>query len=228
MQYMQKQIAVLNKSDINSAIDGANLLYGEYLIDEFVTRTKVKSQMEKTYGGFAEKEGLTLFNPNKYLLKYTSVYRNTPVSGNQDLYETDSVPFLQMVLAGNMTLVAPYANDSFYAKIDLLKCIEYNVYPSFILTETDNLDLTKTTIADKSSTRFNDWQETIKESYVFVQEVLENVEGQQMIKHERLSDTIFKVTYESGSIYINYGDEDYTLDNGTTVPTESGLYVPEV
>ena len=176
----------------------------------------------------AEKEGLTLFNPNKYLLKYTSVYRNIPISGSQDLYETDSVPFLQMVLAGNMTLFAPYANDSFYSKIDLLKCIEYNVYPSFVLTEADNLDLTKTTISDKSSTRFNDWQETIKESYVFVQGVLEHVEGQQMVKHERLTDTIFKVTYESGIIYINYGDEDYTLEDGTVISAENGLYVPEV
>jgi len=228
MEYLQKQLEILSGNDINSAIDGASLLYGEYLVDEFISRTDVMKNLEKTYKKMAGKEGLTLFNPNKYLLKYTSVYRNTPISGSQDLYETDSVPFLQMVLAGNMTLFAPYANDSFYSKIDLLKCIEYNVYPSFVLTEVDNLDLTKTTIADKSSTRFNDWQETIKESYVFVQGVLEHVEGQKMVKHERLTDTIFKVTYESGTIYINYGDEDYTLEDGTVIPTENSLYVPEV
>lgn len=228
MEYLQKQLDVLSENKIHSAIDGANLLYGEYLVDDFISRTDVMKNLEKTYKKMAGKEGLTLFNPNKYLLKYTSVYRNTPISGSQDLYETDSVPFLQMVLAGNMTLFAPYANDSFYSKIDLLKCIEYNVYPSFILTEADNLDLTKTTIADKSSTRFNDWQETIKEAYGFVQGVLGNVEGQQMIKHERLNDTIFKVTYESGSIYINYGDDDYALEDGTVIPTENGIYVPEV
>lgn len=228
MEYLKKQLDVLNENGISSAIDGANLLYGEYLVDDFASRTEVMSKLEETYQSFAKKNGLTLFNPNKYLLKYTSVYRNTPISGSQDLYETDSVPFLQMVLAGNMTLFAPYANDSFYSKIDLLKCIEYNVYPSFVLTEADNLDLTKTTIADKSSTRFNDWQETIKESYVFVQGVLEHVEGQNMVKHERLTDTIFKVTYESGAIYINYGDEDYTLEDGTVISAENGLYVPEV
>jgi hypothetical protein len=176
MEYLKKQLDVLNENGISSAIDGANLLYGEYLVDDFASRTEVMSKLEETYKSFAKKDGLTLFNPNKYLLKYTSVYRNTPISGSQDLYETDSVPFLQMVLAGNMTLFAPYANDSFYSKIDLLKCIEYNVYPSFVLTEADNLDLTKTTISDKSSTRFNDWQETIKESYVFVQDVLERSE----------------------------------------------------
>ena len=49
-----------------------------------------------------------------------------------------------------------------------------------------------------------------------------------MVKHERLTDTIFKVTYESGSIYINYGDEDYTLEDGTVILAENGLYVPEV
>ncbi|MBQ8804049.1 MAG: hypothetical protein IJZ53_10465 [Tyzzerella sp.] len=228
MSYFADQMDVLAENGLDAAIDGANLLYGEYLVDEFVSREETKAQLSKTYADLAEEGGLTLFNPNDYLLKYTSVYRNTPVSGSQDLYETDSVPFLQMVLSGNMTMVAPYANESFYSKIDLLKCIEYNVYPSYILTETDNLDLTQTTIDDLSSTRFNDWQETIKESYFFVSEVLQNVEGQQMTKHQRINSTIFAITYETGTVYVNYGDADYTLGNGTVIPAENGMFVPSV
>lgn len=48
---------------------------------------------------------------------------------------------MQMVLSGRMTLAAPYANDSFYSRTDLLKCIEYNVVPSFLLTQEANQDL---------------------------------------------------------------------------------------
>ena len=46
-----------------------------------------------------------------------------------------------------------------------------------------------------------------------------------MLKHERLSQTVFAVTYESGVIYVNYGSTDYTLENGTVVSAESGSFV---
>ena len=225
LKYLERQAKEVRDNHLDITVDGANLLYGEYLVDDFISRTKTQAYLEEAYGKLAKGSGLTLFNPNAYLLKYTSVYRNTPVSGNQDLYETDSVPFLQLVLSGNMTLISPYANESFYSKIDLLKCIEYNVYPSYILTEADNVELSKTTLADRSSTRFDDWKPTIEESYFFVSEVLKNVEGQQMLKHERLTQTVFAVTYESGVIYVNYGNTDYTLENGTVISAESGSFV---
>lgn len=226
LDYLAAQKKTIEDSEFSLVIDGANLLYGEYLVDEFASREETKELLQDAYAGFAKNEKLTLFNPNQYLLPYTSVYRNVPVSGSQDLYETDSVPFIQMVLSGNMALVAPYANESFYSKIDLLKCIEYNVYPSYLLTETENVELVDTTLADRSSTRFNDWQATIEESYFFVKSVLKEVEGQQMLKHERLNETIFAVTYESGTVYVNYGDEPYKLESGTEVPAENGIYVP--
>lgn len=226
MEYLQKQANVLKEHGLAMAIDGGNLLYGEYLVSGFVSREDMKDRLAASYQNMAGEGGLTLFNPNQYLLKYTSVYRNTPVSGSQDLYETDSVPFLQLVLSGNMTMIAPYANHGFYSKIDLLKSIEYNVYPSYLLTEADNLDLAQTTLADESSTKFTNWEATIEASYQFVTEVLKQVEGQRMLNHTRLNETVFAVTYENGTIYVNYGAADYTLEDATVIPAENAMYVP--
>jgi len=226
MEYLQKQLEVVEDYGLQMAIDGGDLLYGEYLSGSFVSREDIKTRLSEIYGEIATEEGLTLFNPNQYLLKYTSVYRNTPVSGSQDLYETDSVPFLQMVLSGNMTLIAPYANDGFYSKIDLLKSIEYNVYPSYLLTEVDNVELVDTTLCNESSTKYTNWKATIEESYHFVSDILEQVEGQKMLKHERINESVFAVTYENGIIYVNYGASDYDLGNGTVIQAENALYVP--
>ena len=228
MEYLQNQLDVVEGYGLEMAIDGGDLLYGEYLVSDFVSREEVKNRLIEIYGTMASKEGMTLFNPNQYLLKYTSVYRNTPVSGSQDLYETDSVPFLQLVLSGNMTMIAPYANDGFYSKIDLLKCIEYNVYPSYLLTEADNVDLVNTTLADESSTKFTNWRATIEASYHFVSDVLKQVEGQKMLAHERLNECVFAVTYENGVIYINYGATDVTLEDGTIIPAENVKFVSTV
>ena len=225
MQYLQEQLEVVENHGLKMAIDGGNLLYGEYLVNNFVSREDIKAHLMETYGEMAASEGLTLFNPNQYLLKYTSVYRDMPVSGSQDLYETDSVPFMQMVLSGNMTMVAPYANHGFYSKIDLLKSIEYNVYPSYLLTEEDNVELAKTTLCDESSTRFENWQATIDASYHFVTDVLAQVEGQRMLNHQRINETVFAVTYENGVIYVNYGATEYEADNGIVIPAESATFV---
>ena len=226
MGYLKKQAEVLQKHGLALAVDGGDLLYGEYLVSEFVSREDMKNRLAASYQALAAGGGLTLFNPNEYLLKFTSVYRNTPVSGSQDLYETDSVPFLQLVLSGYMTMIAPYANHGFYSKIDLLKSIEYNVYPSYLLTEADNLDLAQTTMADESSTKFTNWEATIEASYQFVTEVLKQVEGQRMLNHTRLNETVFAVTYENGTIYVNYGATDYTLEDATVIPAENAMYVP--
>ena len=226
MEYLQNQMAVLEEHGFQMAIDGADLLYGEYLVSEFASREEIKDRLTEIYGEMAAGGSLTLFNPNQYLLQYTGVYRNTPVSGSQELYETDSVPFLQMVLSGNMTMVAPYANHGFYSKIDLLKSIEYNVYPSYLLTEADNIDLADTTLADESSTKFTNWSATIEASYQFVSGILQQVQGQQMLKHARLDQNLFAVTYENGTVYINYGPADVTLENGTVVKAEYAVYVP--
>lgn len=226
MEYLQNQLALLRNYDLKVAIDGGDLLYGEYLVDNFSSRSEVKDRVTAIYGEMASEGPLTLFNPNQYLLKYTGVYRNIPVSCSQDLYETDSVPFLQLVLSGNMTMVAPYANNSFYCKIDLLKSIEYNVYPSYLLTEADNVDLSKTTLRNESSTRYANWKATILASYEFIADVLAQVEGQQMLKHTRLNESVFASTYENGTIYVNYGAADFMLPDGTQVPAESAKYVP--
>lgn len=226
MEYLQNQLAVVEEQGLEMAIDGGDLLYGEYLVSNFVSREDMKNRLAEIYAGMASSEGMTLFNPNQYLLKYTSVYRNTPVSGSQDLYETDSVPFLQLVLSGNMTMMAPYANHGFYSKIDLLKSIEYNVYPSYLLTQEDNIELADTTLSDESSTRFDNWKATIEASYSFVTDVLEQVEGQRMLKHQRINETVFAATYENGVIYVNYGASEVQLDGGIVIPAESAKFVP--
>ncbi len=226
MEYLQNQAEVLGQYKLPMAIDGGNLLYGEYLVNQFVSREDMKTRLAACYEAMAADGGLVLFNPNQYLLKYTGVYRNIPVSGSQDLYETDSVPFLQLVLSGNMTMIAPYANHGFYSRIDLLKSIEYNVYPSYLLTQADNLDLADTTLACESSTKFTNWEATMKASYAFVTDVLQAVEGQRMLKHTRLNDTVFAVTYEQGTVYVNYGATDYVLEDATVIPAENAKFVP--
>ncbi len=225
LQYLNKQFKVLQKNDIKIDIDGGNLLYGEYLVNNFISREDMKSVIVKAYNNIYNKQkGLTLYSPNEYLLPFVSVYRNVPVSSNQEIYITDSVPFIQLVLSGNITLVAPYANENFYSKIDLLKSVEYNLYPSFLLTEEVNIELGKTTLKDRASTCFENWKDTICDVDAFVCDALLKVKGKEMLSHKRLNETVFKVSYENGDIYINYGKDAFEISNGIVVDAENVLF----
>ena len=224
LQHLLKQNDVFTEYKIGTPlIDGGNLLYGEYLTDKFVSRSEVLDQITETFKTLAKEQKLTIFSPNEYLYAYIDQYRNAPMSSSQYLYEDDSVPFLQMVLAGKVTMFAPYANDSFYSKTSVLKCIEYNCYPSFLLTEEDNYEIKKTVIGEYSSTQFDDWKSTIVEIYELIDSVLSQVSGKRIDNHTVIEDGVIAVDYEGGiRVVINYRSEDYNWQ-GTVIPALSAV-----
>lgn len=225
MQTLANQMAMLRQAGLNSfAIDqAAELLYSEMLMGEEQNRTQVMQLVSEKLAALAGTEGLTLYSPNAYAFSVTSVYRDAPMSASRYSFETDSVPFLQIVLSGSMTLYAPYANQSFYTDLDVLKCIEYNAYPSFLLTGGDSSLLSGTPSQEYFSTGFEDWKMTAVSIYQRIDKVLSNVQGQQMLSHTVLQEGVVQITYETGSIYVNYTDAEYQAD-GVTVPAIGAVY----
>jgi hypothetical protein len=139
-------------------------------------------------------------------------------------FQTDAVPFLQLVLSGSMTMYAPYANQSFYTDIDVLRCIEYNAYPSFLLTGADSTALRDTASEEYFSTCFNDWKSMAVNIYNTIDQVLSNVAGEQMLAHCVLQEGVVQVQYPSGSVYINYTQQDVTVD-GVAVGARQAVFV---
>ncbi len=145
------------------------------------------------------------------------------MSASRYSFETDSVPFLQIVLSGAMTMYAPYANQSFYTDLDVLKCIEYNAYPSFLLTGGDSSLLLGTPSQEYFSTGFDDWKATAVSIYTRIAQVLSHVQGQQIQNHTVLQEGLVEIAYETGSIYVNYTDYELQV-NGVTVPAVGAVY----
>ena len=226
LETLVSQVDALRKAGLNSyAIDeAAELLYSEMLMGEEQNRTQVMQMVKQKLAALGGSEGITLYTPNAYAFGMTSVYRDAPMSASRYSFETDSVPFLQIVLSGSMTLYAPYANQSFYTDLDVLRCIEYNAYPSFLLTGGDSSLLSGTPSQEYFSTGFEDWKVTAVSIYQRIDQVLSKVHGQQMLSHTVLQEGVIRVTYETGSIYVNYTDAEYQAD-GVTVPATGAIYV---
>ena len=221
---MEKQAQILKESGIDVAVDQvAAMLYGDYLRNEEVSRSEVMEEVIGSLQGLGKEQKLTLYRPNAYAYSSTGVYRNAPMGSSRYTFETDAVPFLQLVLSGSMTMYAPYANQSFYTDIDVLRCIEYNAYPSFLLTGADSTALRDTASEEYFSTCFNDWKGTAVSIYNTIDKVLSNVQGEQMISHSVLQEGVVQTRYSSGSVYINYTKQEVTV-NGITIGAREAVF----
>ncbi len=224
LEALQRQAPLLMEEGFGLALDDIGyLLYGEYLEDHVVTREEVREQIVSTAAGLAESGKLTMVRPADYLYPYVDSYLSIPMVSSQYLFQTDTVPFLQIVLSGSMNLFAPYANLSFFSGADILKMIDYNCYPSFLLTGKDNYSLRKTASSGYRSTRLEDWNEYIVDAYSLISSILEPVMGQEIESRAVPRRGVAKTTYSSGTIYVNYNTESVEVD-GLEIPGASAVF----
>ena len=211
---------VSKQSDFDVSFDKLGYtLYSDYTRNDAYTRTESKekiidfvSEVSDSVNGF--------YQPNDYLWKYADEIYDMPVSNSQYLYETDSVPFLQMVLKGSVDYYAPYSNRGFYSNNCILKMIEYGMYPSFMLMDADNTELYKTPLEEYYSLNFVDWKETVMQVYDTVNAALSAVEGSEIVDYKVLKVGVIRIDYSNDTaIFVNYTDSDFVSGN-VTVPSE--------
>jgi len=221
---LENQVQILKDKGIDVAIDQvAAMLYGDYLRNEEISRSEVMEEVVSSLQSLEGEQKLTLYRPNAYAYSATGVYRNAPMGSSRYTFQTDAIPFLQLVLSGSMTMYAPYANQSFYTDIDVLRCIEYNAYPSFLLTGADSTALRDTASEEYFSTCFNDWKGMAVSIYDTIDEVLSNVCGEQMLSHRVLQEGVVQIQYPSGSVYVNYTQEEVTV-GGITIGARGAVF----
>ncbi len=198
-------------------------LNSDYADDAEYTRTKLISMYKKSAAAF--KGNTAFYDPNIYFVAQTDDYFDIPIVCSQYLYETDTVPFLQMVLKGSVDYYAPYSNQGFYSQNSILKMVEYAMYPSFLSIYAENSALENTMLSDYFSLNFNDWKANMKDTYEYINGFLSQVEGEQIVDHTAVSEGLVRVTYSSGTkIYVNYGTTDAVTDS-VTVPAQDCLLV---
>lgn len=220
---LQKGLKKLNGFDLVLE-DIGKYLYSDYTINKEIDRVDAKDAIVETIENAEQR--ILLDAENLYLLKYASEIIDIPVSNSQYIYETDSVPFLQMVLRGSVEYYAAYSNQGFYSNASVLKMIEYGAYPSFIVMGADNFSLNDTPLENYFSLNFSDWEDKIYDVYGKVNEALSKVRGAAITEHIVEIEGVYRVTYDNGvQIYVNYNDEDYVTEESVTIP--AGGYIVE-
>lgn len=221
-QYVFEKITKLTEKGIqNFALNEyGSKLYGDLKYGHEFFRSDALKLVEETLEGISKKvNSLYLSNPNDYTWKYVDGILDIPMNCSQYLFETDTVPFLQIVLSGSIDYFAPYVNNSFFSRIDILKMIEYGALPSFLLTWVDNYLIKKTPLWDYPSTKYEDWKVKIIETYKEVSDALKNVRGAKIVDRLVIEPGIVVVSYDNGkSIVVNYTSKTYVLNEQKIKP----------
>jgi len=197
--------------------DVGRLLYSDHTRNGFVSREENRDMIVDVLNAGA------FSTPNQFLWHNTTAFYDIPMVSSQFLFQTDTVPFLQMVLRGSMEFYAPYTNIGAFSRSSLLKMIEFGANPSFVLTASESITLAETPLEDFFTTYYRDWLPSILDMYAELNAALSQVRGQEIIDHIALDYGVAVTVYANGvHIFVNYGR--YPFDCATTgvnVPAES-------
>ena len=151
-----------------------------------------------------------LYQANDYMWNLMDLFLEFPMYSSQFLIFDDTVPFLSIALSNTMDLFGPFANFYPYARDELLRMIDFHVYPSFIATYKSSKYLQDTGLESIYSSQFSDLEHVIVTYYDFVNQALKHTTQANIINRIVLSQGVILNEYSNGAfIIINYLDESY-------------------
>lgn len=199
----KESISKLSKYKITNfnVANMGNLLYADY--DKNVKLGDAIKMYNELLA--STKGNVSLSRANDYLWSNMDEYFDFPMYSSQYLHFDDTVPFLSITLGSLMNIYSSNANFYAYPREELLRLVDFNVYPSFIVTNKSSQKLQKTNLNEIYSSRYVDLKTAIIKYYDFVNEPLQHVIGETLVSRDILEVGVVVNTYSNGvKIIVNY------------------------
>lgn len=209
-KYQKYQLKNINLKSVGE------ILYSYQVGNKTIYREEMILNLKEELNSLSE-YSLGLTKPASFAYQYLDRYYEASYEANSYSYITDYVPFTSLVLSGSLNMYSELLNYVSDLNLVTLKMIEYNLKPSFVVTDNESHNLRYTNYEYLFSTEFSLWEKTIKETYQNLESYLKPVSNELMLNHQFISDGVSKVTYETYVIYINYNNNDVMVE-GVLVP----------
>ncbi|KUK46654.1 MAG: hypothetical protein XD73_0472 [Anaerolinea thermophila] len=185
-------------------------LYSDFKGDSVVNREEMIANYQAL---FFEAIGDTAFyRPNDYLYSFMSAYYDMPITTSGYLYTTDTVPFLEIVLAGYVPYYGTAMNFSSDLEADLLRHADFGVYPTFFLTHEVTAKILNTKSSWIYTSSISQWKQDLEQSYQWLNELLAPVKGQTIVARDVIAQGVVATSYENGKqIIVNYTTKPYEV-----------------
>jgi len=151
----------------------------------------------------------TIYRPMSYAWDAQALL-DLPMYSSEQARLTDTVPLIPYMVAGRRPGFGRAGNFFSNTTNELLRMIDYHLYPAFFVTEASAYQLIDTPSEHIFTSRYQDWQPEIQRQYNFIADALNAVLGHHVVDREILTIGVVKVTYDHGvEIYINYSGDLY-------------------
>lgn len=171
---------------------------------------------------------LGFYHPNDYFFGLAQAYYDMPLGDNAYVYTSQPVPFLPIVLSGAMPYYGTALNFSSNRQDDVLRHVEYGIYPSYFVTHEPTATMLNTPSGWIYSSSYAQWGQQIRETYAWMNALLSPVVGQAIVGHEMLAAGVYATTYANDrKIIVNYTDRPY-VDGALTVGAKDAILVEHV
>jgi hypothetical protein len=212
--------------NLGLAVDGlSNILYSDFRRDSLLGRDDAAESYQALLAAHPGRTGFYL--PNDYVFSQMRAYYDIPVTDSGYIYTSETVPFLEIVLAGYVPTYGPPLNFSADTQTDLLRHVDFNVYPSYFLSHEPTSKIIYTRSGWIYSSAINQWEAEIERAYAWLNNLLGPVQGQPIVARAILAEDVFATTYANGrQIIVNYGLRPF--QDGATVVNGRDAILREV
>jgi hypothetical protein len=205
------------KAGLGLAVDGlGSNLFSDFKRNHVLNREQAIGEYQALMEGAGSRTGF--YRPNDYAFGAMRAYYDMPLSNSGYIYTTDVVPFLPIVLAGYVPYFGRALNFSSNTQDDLLRHVDFGVYPSYFLTNDITAKILNTPANWIYSSSYGQWSGPVKQTYQWMNALLAPVKGQAIVGREVLQPGVVATRYANGKeIIVNYTTQAYTT-GGATVP----------
>lgn len=201
--------------------DIGSILSADYNPKALVTREQVKQmnietlKEAKAAGQLVQvKEGFD------FTLPYVDRITDMELIGTRYSLIDASVPFYQIALHGHVEYMGLPINITADWETELLDCAQYGAGLNFTFMAEDAKIVQETAYSGLFGASYDEWKDDVKKIVNEYQAAMAGLNRAEIVGHEVLGD-VTVTTYEGGrSVYVNYGFEDYAVEN-TVVPARS-------
>jgi hypothetical protein len=193
---------------------------GNLLYDDFSNQRYLPDLIQIYHEMLSSTElNIALYDVNAYLWDSIDNFYDFPMYSSQYVTLDDTVPFMSIVLSGSISLFGPNANFYPYARDELLRLVDFNVYPSFVVTHESSKKLQDTGLESIYSSRYEDIKLSVSSYYDFVNEALKYVIGSTIENREVYQNGVMEITYANGVIIVvNYTNQIVMYETETIAP----------
>ena len=215
VQVAQKIVSKLGSKPVyykNLAIEAtAQYLYSNYKANHEYTRDEALIKTKTLLDDASEAtDHLYLQRPNEYAFPYADGIYGVPLNHSGYMFETDCVPFYQIVMSGSVPLFAKPMNTDIGNEDTTLRLIEFNTYPIYTITEESTSVLAKSNSHDVFNSQADKMIPAMLDQYKAVNAVLSQTQGLVIESRNVVSQGVVIVGYENNTqIIVNYTDCEY-------------------